>query len=68
MTKYIIYKDTVFGRKYLTHIINKRPYSSNNISAAQVCENRSLAEFVAKLAEKYTGHLWWVQEVKHDKR
>lgn len=68
MPKYIIYKNTMYGKKYLTHIINKRPYFSTSRSMAQVCENRELAEFVAKQARMYSGSDWKVQEVEDDKR
>lgn len=67
MPKYIIYKDTVFGRKYLKRIINKRPFSSDNINLAKVIDNRNLAEYIAQEAERYSGQLWWVQEVKDGK-
>lgn len=67
MAKYIIYKDTVFGRKHLKRIINKRPFSSDNIKLAKVCESRNLAEYIAGEAERYSGQIWWVQEVKDGK-
>ena len=67
MPKYIIYKDTVFGRKYLTRFIDGKPYSSDKKELAEVTENRDLAEFVAYQAKKYTGQLWWVQEVEDGK-
>lgn len=66
MPKYIVYKNTVFGEKYLTHVINKRPYSSSNRAMAQVCENRELAEFVAKQAYTYSGDNWKVRVVEDE--
>lgn len=66
MPKYIVYKNTLSGVKYLAHVINKRPYSSRDKAAAQVCENRELAEFVAKQAYEYSGDNWKVMVVENE--
>lgn len=63
MTKYIIYRDSMFGKKYLTNIINKRPYSSRDKDTALSCGNKELAEFVAEQAWYYSGNNWKVMEV-----
>ena len=65
MAKYIIYLDSPLReRRYLTNVINKRPYSSASMSMAQVCENKELAEFIAEQAYRYSGNKWKVQEVE----
>jgi len=64
MPKYIVYKNTMSGVKYLAHIVNKRPYFTTTRAAAQVCENKELAEFVAQQAQMYSGDNWKVQELQ----
>ena len=64
MPKYIVYNNTLSGVKYLAYIVNKRPYFSTTMAAAKVCENKELAEFIAKQAYNYSGDNWKVQEVQ----
>ena len=65
MPKYIICLDSPLReRRYLTKVINKRPYSSRERVLAQVCENKELAEYVAEQAYRYSGNRWKVQEVE----
>ena len=65
MPKYIICRKNQFGVKYLTKIINKRPYFSSDRSMAEACENRELAEFIAEQARNYSGNNWKVMEVEN---
>lgn len=67
MPEYIIYRDSMFGKKYLTNIINKRPYFSSDKDMALPCGNKELAEFVAEQARYYSGNNWKVMEVDDGK-
>ena len=66
MPKYIIYRKNQFGVKYLTKIINKRPYFSSDRSIAEACEIRELAEVMAEQASNYSGNKWKVMEVEEN--
>lgn len=66
MPKFIIYKDTKYGRRYLNKYVCGRPYCSSDTAMAEVCENKELAEFIAKCASNYSGSNWKVMEVEPD--